>query len=68
MGWNRPSDTGQRTAYDFLNHAANDYSVQFQKIDPQLLKGHDDRLLQELTDWTERPRLPVLERLPLLGP
>ncbi len=59
-GWNRPRETATRNvAHDFLQDAANDYASRLQKIDPTLLKGEDDQLLQELTEWAERPELPL---------
>ena len=58
IGWNRPRDSvSKTTAREFLTDAGNDYANTFQKVDPALLKGRDDRLLQELTDWTDRPML-----------
>ncbi len=61
LGWNRPRDIGRQAAHDFLNHAVNDYSGRRQKIDLGLLRGHDDQLLQELTDWKEKPEPPAPE-------
>jgi hypothetical protein len=66
-GWNRPRDVGQKAAYEFLTNATNDYANRLQMVDTELLKGSDDQLLQELTDWTDRPALPMPERLPLPG-
>lgn len=60
--WNRPhGSVGKTTAQDFLTDAANDYSGALQKLEPGLLIGHDDRLLQELTEWTDRPTVPSPE-------
>jgi AbiV family abortive infection protein len=57
LGWNRPLNVGKQTAYDFLVWAGNDYSVQLQKVDLELLKGTDERLRQELFEWDDRPTL-----------
>jgi AbiV family abortive infection protein len=60
--WNRPhGSVGKTTAHDFLTGAANDYSGALQKLEPGLLVGHDDRLLQELREWTDRPTVPSPE-------
>jgi hypothetical protein len=56
--WNRPREVGQKAAYDFLMHAGNDYAVELQKIDPGLLKGANDQLLQELTTELPAPEWP----------
>jgi AbiV family abortive infection protein len=57
--WNRPVlSVGQEQAYNWLNDLANDYSLVCQKVEPALLTGHDEQLLQEITDWSERPELP----------
>ena len=37
--WNRPRDVGQRSAYDFLMHAANDYAGQLQRVEQDFLRG-----------------------------
>ena len=50
-------------AQEFLTDAGNDYASAHQTIDPELLKGFDDLLLQELTEWAERPTLPPFELL-----
>jgi hypothetical protein len=58
-GWNRPrSSVGKTAAHEFLTDAGNDYAIALQKIDPGLLKGQDDRLLKELTEWSDRPTVP----------
>lgn len=63
-GWNRPRiSVGKKTAYEFLIDAGNDYAIALQKIDPGLLKGRDDGLLKELTEWSDRPTVPAPERL-----
>ena len=65
-GWNRPRDIGQTTAHEFLSWAANDYSTGgLQKLEPDLLKAFDDRMLRELLEWTERPTPPRPEWPPL---
>jgi AbiV family abortive infection protein len=64
LGWNRPRSTISKTAaQEFLTDAGNDYASAHQTIDPELLKGFDDLLLQELTEWAERPTLPPFELL-----
>jgi AbiV family abortive infection protein len=62
--WNRPSKTVTSTdAFNFLQDAANDYAVQFDRYtNLQILEHVDSELFEALQQWTDRPQLPLPDR------
>jgi hypothetical protein len=65
---NRPADISASAAYDFLNDAANEYSIRYQQgyITPTgMMKNCDPDLYSALEGWIERPELPMPEHPPL---
>jgi AbiV family abortive infection protein len=65
--WSRPTtEISQTSAFDYLQDAANDYSIQYDHYtNPQLYKPDDLELYTALEKWTDRLTLPSPER-PLL--
>jgi AbiV family abortive infection protein len=66
--WNRPGEATQMAAYEFLQGAVNDYSLQFGQHyitgpDP-MVKHINPELYSALEQWPERPALQPPEHLP----
>jgi AbiV family abortive infection protein len=63
--WNRPYKTvTPADAFTFLQAAANDYVVQFERYtNLQMLEHIDPQLCQALQQWSNRPELPGLQRM-----
>jgi AbiV family abortive infection protein len=59
LDWNRPSQVGQDEAKKLVTDAANDYSVQRDRVNPDLLRAEGKpKLADALEAWGERPLLP----------
>jgi AbiV family abortive infection protein len=67
--WNRPTNEISPTlAYERLERAANDYSIQYERYtNLEIGKSNDPEFYIALEEWTDRPTLPSPER-PLLPP
>jgi AbiV family abortive infection protein len=63
--WNRPTNKISPTlAFERLQDAANDYSMQYDRYtNPQNFKPDDPKLYTALEKWTDRPTLAPPERL-----
>jgi AbiV family abortive infection protein len=64
--WNRPSlAISQMSAYEFLQDARNDYSIQQgnRYANLEILKAIDAELCNALEQWPDRPTLPFAEIL-----
>ena len=68
-GWKRPTEEiTQAFAFDYLQDAADDYSLQYDRYtNPETYKPDDPGFYSALEQWADRPTLPRPER-PLLPP
>jgi AbiV family abortive infection protein len=65
-GWKRPTEEiTQAFAFDYLQDAANDYSLQYDRYtNLEISKPDDPDFYTSLEEWADRPRLPRPERPP----
>jgi len=63
--WNRPTnEISVAAAFDYLQDAANDYSLQRDRYtNPEVYKPDDPELYTALEKWTDRPALPNPDQL-----
>jgi hypothetical protein len=63
--WNRPTnEISVAAAFDYLQDAANDYSLQRDRYtNPEVYKPDDPELYTALEKWTDRPTLPNPDQL-----
>jgi hypothetical protein len=61
--WNRPDDTSEGVAYEFLVDAVNDYSGAYHQgyITSAILREDDPGLYGAIEQWSERPELQAPE-------
>jgi hypothetical protein len=58
--WNRPSKVPPEECKKLLNDAVNDYAGQWDRLNPDLLRGMGDpKLADALEAWRDRPELPI---------
>jgi hypothetical protein len=59
--WNRPADTSEMAAYEFLVDAVNDYSGAYHQgyITSPIFQEDEPDLCRAIEQWADRPELPA---------
>lgn len=55
--WNRPAELSEQQATSTIDDAINDYSGQWDRLQPAQVTAHDKALAEALEKWKDRPAL-----------